>query len=374
MTGKTLAFYQNTDEKIRIHIDAHRHIKGLIDLWLQDDTVDLWEDTRVLQDSTSPFLVAALFFRFLRVKMLEKEVAVVQRKWLQLKRLLSEVLNFDTFSRFETHMIQLFFRNPLFLGFSGEQPVARAAALLGLEMRQEDLDSLHHFVQREKEVWIQKKPSSTLERLVQGELQRETPSFEGLLLPFLALQQKKERPSLLKDVHSARAAAACWESIAKAQRQAQEIIDFLDCIEPVSEWSFGDEHEYYLVIALLSNQEKRGFSWGERHILPFSSLVAALDFVWAQKPKGALVTKSRLRYPDASNCSHFFIQEGIRIDEEVLLGYHTTEKVFLDGAYWSERGRLIKDEAKEHDQKQQEAKDELAKLFLDLDELSSEDG
>ena len=60
-------------------------------------------------------------------------------------------------------------------------------------------------------------------------------------------------------------------------------------------------------------------------------------------------------------------------DEDALLGYRTTERVFLDGSYWSEKEKLLKEETNEHDQKQQAAKEELARLFLDMDELSSED-
>ena len=86
-----------------------------------------------------------------------------------------------------------------------------------------------------------------------------------------------------------------------------------------------------------------------------------------------MVTKKQLRYPKAIGCSDFLLQEGIRIDEDALLGYRTTERVFLDGSYWSEREILLKEEEQDKAQKQQEAKEELARLFLDMDELSSED-
>ena len=369
----SLPFYQNPSGKIAVHREVYQRIEDAIDIWLANEDAALWEMLTEIRKNMPIFLLTVLLFHILRERICPKEASFVHKEWVKLKKHLSMSLDMEELSLAEKQVIQRLFRNALFVGFAKSRSFSRSAALLQLDISQGDIDAVALFVDQEKQKWRNKEPSSILERLIQSELQREAPNFEGLLFPFLALQESKDCPEILRNVHSARSAAACWEEINAAQTEALEIIHFLDTIESTKDWSFGSTKEYYVVIALLSNVDRASFSWGKRHVIPFSSLLEALDFVWSRKPARALVTKKTLLYPNAPGCSDRILQEGIRIDEDVLLGYRTTEKVFLDGSYWSEKEILRKEEAPDQDQKQQQAKEELARLFLDMDELSSED-
>jgi hypothetical protein len=311
-----------------------------------------------------------LFASALRADLSSESPSKVCEIWTRFKKNISTNAVIDTWSVQEKDVVQALFRNSLFFGTPARQEAcfARAASLLELPISSEDVSSVEQYIKEQKPIFLESSSENPLDVLISTELKRGTPFGSSLLLPLLAQKMVGQTPKILHDVHRARAFAEAWRCIEEEMAVTRSLQSIFEIIEQTDMWSFGDVQKHFVVIGIHKEVSNSDFSWGNRRVWIFPSLLLALEHAWQKKSSNTLITHVHCRYPDASQCGEVVLREGIHLDEQKILGYRSTGRVFLEGEFWSTSGVVEKDTSQEEEKKQQEAKEELARLFLDSED------
>ncbi|MEC7983817.1 MAG: hypothetical protein VX278_01555 [Myxococcota bacterium] len=380
------------DGYIPVHSELYADISKAADTWFfewnhqvkervvppADPLLSMLKTKMDICGSLIPVLV---LWSVLRSRFQGKGRTQFEHLFLSLKMRVSVALDGRELSVAEEGIFQALFQNPLFLGVEKvrENAYGQMAARLFLPLQEGHIDGLSAFIQSKRNALERKKKLRVEEVMLLGLLAEK--SVEECLekrgeqiLICLGQIAYSDAPVGLRSISAAYAVAACWVELQQRIKEGLAVEYLFSLLQKTDAWSYGNPNEQYCVLIQGEHEWPHpGYRWGRRHILIFSEVEAAVDFVWQNQALPLLLIKSNARYPNAEALSEIDLKSDIQIDLESMREHIKPHKS-CDGVlfgqnqtYYVCKNRLQQEEPISEDVQKENAKRELERLFIDFE-------